>query len=189
MLLDSVDAIMRKSPVVANITAVLLHFLCVYFFGASPLSSQRMGPCQFILFPPYNIINDLRIALDNFHHFGAHTIINIVKRHRGCCFVGLHRATQFNRLYNILLSYPTDYDCSLIKHLRAFGAGADEDAGKAEHGGFFGEGAAVGEDAEGVHLEVVVVEEAEGFELLDQGVKLEAALFDLLPDYGDGSSR
>ena len=46
------------------------------------------------------------------------------------------------------------------------------DAG--EEGGFFGKGSAIADDGEGVHLETVVVVEAEGLMLDDTWVELEA---------------
>lgn len=70
-------------------------------------------------------------------------------------------------------------EVTLVDGFGTLGRGADADGGEGvpdagEERGFLGKGAAIADDGEGVHLETVVVVEAEGLVLDDTRVELEA---------------
>lgn len=70
-------------------------------------------------------------------------------------------------------------EVTLVDGFGTLGRGTDANGGErmadaGEERGFFGKGSAIADDGEGVHLEAVVVVEAEGLMLNDARVKLEA---------------
>lgn len=70
-------------------------------------------------------------------------------------------------------------EVTLVDSFGTLGRGADADGGEwmadaGEERGFFGKGAAIADDGEGVHLEAVVVVETEGLVLNDTRIELEA---------------
>ena len=76
-------------------------------------------------------------------------------------------------------------EAAFVQGFGALGGGADADGGEGfadagEEAALLGEGAGVGHDREGVHLEAVVVMEAQGLVLDDARVKLEAGGFKAL---------
>lgn len=80
-------------------------------------------------------------------------------------------------------------EAGVVEALGALGGGADAHCGEGmahggEEGGFLGECAGVGDDGEGVHLEAVVVVEAEGLMADYARVELESALFEALAAAG-----
>ena len=94
--------------------------------------------------------------------------------------VGVHRDGGVDGLEQRLFVDSGDKEASLVKRFGAFGTGADADcrermAHTREEGAFFGQGAAVAHDGEGVHLQAIIIMETEGFMLNHALVKLEAA--------------
>ena len=92
------------------------------------------------------------------------------------CFVHLHGGVH--GLQQRLLVNAGNEEAAFVQGLGALGAGANAhgregmaDAG--EETAFFGQGAGVGHHAEGVHLQAVVVVEAQGLVLDDAGVKFD----------------
>ena len=136
------------------------------------------------MLPPNDIVDDLRVTLNNLDYLCADTVVRVVRRQARLRAVRLHGTAKLNGLDDVLLADAADHDGTFIEYFRTLGAGADQYAGEAEHGAFFGECAAVGEDTESIHLQVVVVEESERAQLADQWMELEAALLDLLPAAG-----
>ncbi len=94
-------------------------------------------------------------------------------------FVHLHRGVH--GLQEGLFVNTGNEEAGLVQGFRALGAGADAhgrertaDAG--EEATFFGQGAAVGDNGEGVHLQAVIIVEAEGLVLDDAGVQTDPSL-------------
>lgn len=84
-----------------------------------------------------------------------------------------------NGLQQGLLVDTSNDEVALVDGLGTLGRSTDADGGEGvadagEEGGFFGKGSAIADDGEGVHLEAVVVMEAEGIVLDDTRVELEA---------------
>lgn len=80
-------------------------------------------------------------------------------------------------------------ESGVVEAFGALGGGADADGGEGvayggEEAGFFGEGAGVGDDGGGVHLQAVVVVEAERFMLDYTPVEFEAGLLQALARAG-----
>lgn len=70
-------------------------------------------------------------------------------------------------------------EVAFVDGFGTFGRGTDADGGEGvadagEERGFFGKGTAIADDGKGVHLEAVVIVEAEGLMLNDARVELEA---------------
>jgi len=89
-----------------------------------------------------------------------------------------HAAGEFDGLENVVLLHPAQHEGALLQRLGSLGGGTHRDGWEAEDGGLFRDAAAVGEDAVGVELEFVVVEEAERLEAAHERVEDEAALLD-----------
>ena len=92
---------------------------------------------------------------------------------------GIHGDGGVHGLEEALLVNACENEAGLVQGLGPLGAGPDADGREGmpdagEEGGLLGEGAAVGHDGEGVHLEAVVVVEAEGLVLDYARIKLEA---------------
>ena len=93
----------------------------------------------------------------------------------------MHGPGKFYGLLHVFADYaPNDYGPP-VQHLGALRGSADEHRWEAEHGALLGQCAAVGEDAEGVPLEFVVVQEAEGLQAADQWMENEVPRLDDLP--------
>lgn len=90
----------------------------------------------------------------------------------------LHGDSQLRRLLHTLLCDAPNDHRTLVQHFGPLGGGADQDPAEAQHGAFLAEGSAVAEDDQAVHLQTVVIEEAEGREVAHQRVKLEMPLPD-----------
>ena len=110
--------------------------------------------------------------------------ILIIPRHFGGFCPHGHR--QLHRLLHVLPADAPDDHGALVQHLGPLGGGAHQHAAKAQHGALLGQGAAVGQHAEGVLLQVVVVQKAEGAHTAHQGMELEGPLLDKLHAAGVG---
>ncbi len=91
----------------------------------------------------------------------------------------VHRDGGIDCLQERLFVDSGDKEARLVKRFGAFRAGADADcrermADAREEGTFFGQGAAVAHDGEGVHLQAIVVMESERLMLNHALVELEA---------------
>lgn len=84
-----------------------------------------------------------------------------------------------NGLEQGLLVDTSNDEVAFVDGFGTLGRGADADGGEGmadagEEGGFFGKGSAIADDGKGIHLETVVVVEAERLMLNDTRVELEA---------------
>lgn len=96
---------------------------------------------------------------------------------------GVHRHGCVDGLQQAILVDAGEDEAGLVEAFGALGAGADAHgregvADRGEEAALLGQGAAVGDDGGGVHLQAVVVVEAEGFVPYHQGMEFEAGCFE-----------
>ena len=142
---------------------------CIYTFSKTILELS-----------PDHLVDDAGVALDDLHDLGRDVFFDIVGHRYAVVAVGVHRDGGVDSLQEGLFVDTGDEETGLVKCFGAFRAGADADcrervANAREEGTFFGERAAVAYDGEGVHLQAVVIVEAERFVLNHALVELEAA--------------
>ena len=129
---------------------------------------------------PNHFVDDAGVALDDFDDLRGDVFFDVVGHGGSVVAVGVHRDGGIDGLEQRLFIDSRDKEARLVERFRAFRAGADADcrermAHTREEGAFFGQRTAVTHDGECVHLQAVVVVEAEGFMLNHALVKLEAA--------------
>ena len=129
---------------------------------------------------PHHFVDDAGVALDDFDDLRGDVFFDVVGHGGSVVAVGVHRDCGIDGLEQRLFVDSRDKEARLVERFRAFRAGADADcrermAHTREEGAFFGQRTAVTHDGECVHLQAVVVVEAEGFMLNHALVKLEAA--------------
>lgn len=128
---------------------------------------------------PHHLIDDADVALYDLHHLGADILVHIVGDGDAVLTVTAELDGSINSLEQGFL-IDTSYDeVALVDGFGTLGRGADANGGKGvadagEERGFLGKGAAIADDGKSVHLETVVVVEAEGLMLDDTRVELEA---------------
>ena len=141
------------------------------------------------LLPPYKTIHDAGIALDDPRDLHGYIFGGIV-RHRCAEFtVLLHLHCQINGLQQLLRVDAGEDKAALVQRLRPLGRGADAHcrkrlADRQVETRLLRQRAAVGHDAEGVHLQAVVIVEAQGLVGNDAPVQLKAALLQALAASG-----
>ena len=134
-----------------------------------------------LTFPPHHLIDDSDVALDNLDDLVA-DIVGVVGHGDAVIAVAGHADGEVHALQESLLVNATEDEACLVEGLGTLRAGADAHGGDgfADRGveaALFGQGTTVAHHAEGVHLQAVVVVEAEGLLYLNTRVKLEAAGF------------
>ena len=133
-----------------------------------------------LLFSPDHFVDDAHVALDDFYYFGADVFINVVGDGDAVVAIFAELDGGVNGLQKAL-GVDAGYDeVPLVDGFGTLGGGADADcregmANRGEEAALLGEGAAVAHYGEGVHLQAVVVVEAEGLVLDDTLVEFEAA--------------
>ncbi len=148
-------------------------------------SSPFEGPSFFktnystLALSPHHLVDDAGVALDDLHDLRADVFFDVVGHGDAVVAVCVHRDGSIDRLQERLFVDARDKEAGLVERFGAFGAGADAHgrervADTREEGTFFGERAAVAYDGEGVHLQAVVIVEAERFVLNHALVELEA---------------
>ena len=118
--------------------------------------------------------------MDNFDDLGTDVLIDIVGHGQAVVAVAAEFDGGIDGLQQGGLVDAGDDEAGFVDGFGALGAGADAHGGEGvadagEETALFGQGAAVADYGEGVHLEAVVVVEAEGLVLDDALVELEAA--------------
>ena len=130
--------------------------------------------------PPYHLVDDANVGLDDLHDLGGDILIHIVGNGKtmvtlltefNCGIDGLEEALRINT---------GNDEVAFVDGFGPFRTGSDADgregvADAGEEAALFGQGATVAHDGKGIHLETVVVVEAERLVLDDTLVKLEAA--------------
>lgn len=117
--------------------------------------------------------------MNDLYHLGADILVHIVGDGDAVQTVTAELDGGVNGLEQGLLVDTSNDEVTLVDGLGTLGRGTDADGGEGmadagEEGGFFGKGSAIADDGEGVHLEAVVVVEAERLMLNDTRVELEA---------------
>ena len=132
--------------------------------------------------PPHHLVYHAGVALDKLHDLGRHILVGIVW-HRDAMFaVLIHLHGQVNRLQKTVALDASQHEAGLVQRLGALSGGADAHRRKGapdarEEAGLLGQGAGVGHNREGIHLQTVVVVETQRLVLDHAGVELEAARF------------
>ena len=144
---------------------------------------------SYLLLPPHHLIHNPHIALNYLDHLGADVFIDIVRHGDAVVAICVHLYGCVNGLKEALFVDAADKEAAFVEGFGTFGAGADADcrervADRCEEAAFLWQGARVRDHCKGVHLEAVVVVEAEGFVLDDAGVELESAGFESLAAAG-----
>ena len=129
-----------------------------------------------LIFAPDHLVDDPDVALDDLHHLGADVLFDIVRHRDAIVAVLVHGDGGVHGLQQRFLVDSSYEEAGLIEGLRPLGRGADADrrermSHRCEERAFLREGAAVGNDSEGVHLEAVVVVEAQRLVLDDSGIE------------------
>ena len=123
--------------------------------------------------------------MNDFDDLIGHIFVRIIRNGNAEVVVFIHLYGNVNRLQQTLFVYTGEDKVCLIKCFRAFGAGADTDCRErmtdtCEKAALLGQCAAVGNNREGVHLQAIIVVEAERFVLNNALIKLEATLLQAL---------
>ena len=131
-------------------------------------------------FAPDHFVDDADVGLDDFYYFGTYVFVYVVGDGDSVLAVAAEFYGCINCLEERLFVDAGDDEVAFVDGFRALGGGANADGGEwvahtGEEAAFFGECAGIGHHTEGVHLEAVVVVEAEGLMLNDAWVELEAA--------------
>ena len=118
---------------------------CTFFFGG-------------LVLPPDHFVDDAGVALDDFDDLRRYVFFDVVGHGDSVIAVGVHRDGGINGLQERFLVNSRDKEACLVKRFGAFRAGADADSRERvtdarEEGAFFGQGAAVAHNGEGVHLQ------------------------------------
>jgi len=128
---------------------------------------------------PDHLIHHADVGLDDADHLGGDVLVHVVGDGNAGEAVADEGDGYVYALQEALGVNAAQDKASLVKGLGALGAGADAhgrervtDAG--EETALLGQGTGVRDHAEGVHLEAVVIVEAEGLVLDDARIKLEA---------------
>lgn len=128
---------------------------------------------------PHHLVDNAHVALYDLHHLGADILVHIVGDGDAMLTVTAELDGGVNGLEQGLLVDTSNDEVAFVNGFGTLCRGTDADGGEgvADAGkerGFLGKGAAIADNGEGIHLEAVVVVEAEGLMLNDTGVKLEA---------------
>ena len=144
-----------------------------------------------VFFAPDHFVDDADVGLDDLDDLVGDVDVCVVRDGDGSAvlFFPDHFDGCVDGLEEAFCVDAGEDEAGFVQSFRALGGGADangrdgvSDGGK--EGGLLGEGAGIGDDAEGVHLQAVVVMEAEGLVLDHAGVELEAGGLEALSGAG-----
>lgn len=138
---------------------------------------------------PHHLADHAGVALDDLYHLVGHVFIHIVRHGNTEITVLVHLNGHIHRLQQMVTVDTGQDEIALVQRLGALCAGADAhgregvaDAG--EEAALLRQSAAVGHHTERVHLEAVIVVEAQRFVLDNAPVQREAALLQSLAAAG-----
>ncbi len=134
---------------------------------------------------PNHFVDNANVRLDDANHLSAYVLIHIVGDGNAGEAVADEGDGYVYALQEALGVDATEHEAPLVQRLGALRRGADADgwegvANGGEVAALLGQGTGVRDHAEGVHLEAVVIVEAEGLVLDDARVKLEAGSLETL---------
>ena len=137
------------------------------------------------LLPPHEAIHDAGIALNNPRDLHRHILGGIVGDRCAEVAVLLHLHCQINGLQQLLRVDAGEDEAALVQRFRPLGGGADAHrwerlADRQVKTRLLRKRAAVGHDAEGVHLQAVIIVEAQRLVGNDAPVQLESAFLQSL---------
>ena len=140
-------------------------------------------------FSPDHFIHYPCVALDDFHHLGAYILVYIVGYGYAMVSVSVHLHGAIHRLQEAVGVDARDEETTLIQGLGTLRAGTDthrrEGVSHAgEEAALLRKGAAVAHHGEGVHLQAVVVVEAQRLVLNNTRVKFESTGLETLTAAG-----
>lgn len=130
-------------------------------------------------FSPHHLVYDTDIGLYDSYDL-AGDVVGVVGDGYAAVSVGGHPDGELDGLQQTLSVYAAEDEAALVEGLGSLGAGPDADGGDGPADGgveraLLGERAAVADRAEGVHLEAVVVVEAQGLLHPDPRIEPEPA--------------
>ena len=136
----------------------------------------------YISLPPHHLIDNTDVALDNLDDLVA-DIVGVVGHGDAVVAVAGHANGEVYALQEALLINAAEDEAGLVKSFGTLGAGADTHSGDGLADGsveaaLLGQGTAVAHHAEGIHLQTVVVVEAEGLLYLHTRIQLKATGFE-----------
>ena len=132
------------------------------------------------LFPPHHLVHYPHVALDDLHHLGRDILVHIVGHGDAVVAVAAEADGGVDGLKEAVGVDAGDDEAALVDGFRTLRRRADAHGGegmahRGEETALLGKGAAVADYSEGIHLEAVVVVEAERFVLDDALIQLKAA--------------
>ena len=138
-----------------------------------------------LFFPPDHFVDDGDVGLDYFDDDVAYVFAGVDVDGGAVVVVAVHGDGGLDGLQEALLVDAGQDESGVVERLGAFGRGADADgregvADGGEEARFLGQGAGVGDYGGGVHLQAVVVVEAEGLVSDYARIEFEAALLQAL---------
>ena len=136
---------------------------------------QKIG----LFLSPDHLVDDGDVGLDDFDYDVADVFAGVDVDGGAVVVVAVHGDGGLYGLEEGFLVDTGEDEAGVVEALGALGGGADADGGEGmAHGGeetrFLGQGAGVGDDGSGVHLQAVVVVEAEGLVQYHSAVEPEA---------------
>ena len=142
-----------------------------------------------MVFSPNHLVDHTGVALNDFNHLGRHIFLNVVWDRDAIVTSPIHFHRSVHRLEQPLLVDAGQNETSLVQSLWTLSGGADTYGGEGvshagEEAGLFGEGATVRDNCESVHLEAVIVVEAQGLMLDHTLVQPKARRFQSFPAAG-----
>ena len=142
-----------------------------------------------MLLTPDHLIHNTRIALYDLHHLGGDILIHIVGHWDAMVAILVHVHCTFYGLQQTLLVDASDEETTFVQGLGTLGARADTHRREGmshtrKEAALLGQGAAVAHHGKGVHLQAIVVVEAQRLVLDDTRVQLEATRLETLAAAG-----
>lgn len=134
---------------------------------------------------PNHFVDNANVRLDDTNHLSAYILIHIVRYGNAGEAVTDEGDGDVNALQEAYRVDAGEDEAALVEGFGTLGGCADADGGErmadaGEERGFFRQGAAIAHHTESVHLEAVVVVEAERFVLNNARIQLESAGFEAL---------
>ena len=131
---------------------------------------------------PNHLIHHARIGLNDLDDLGGDVFFDIVRYGDTVIAYLIHCDSRIDRLQKSLFINARKDKASLVKRFRAFRRGTDADrrerlANAGKEARFFGKRTAVGNDGKCVHLQAVIIVEAERLVLNDTLIQRKAACF------------
>ena len=134
------------------------------------------------VFSPHHLIDHVDISLNDANHLHGHGLVHIIRAGLAQNTLLLHLDCHIGGVEQFPGGNASQDEVAGFQCLGALGGGADAHGGNGMTNGqieaaLLGQGAGVGDDCQSVHLQLVVVVEAQRLVDPDTRVQLETALF------------